>query len=214
MGCGGSKAVSSGGAPTQAPAPAASPAANKMMVRTPSTRVEMPTDPDPRRNPAHPLSRSSSTASSNGAAPRRKGATVHDDYDMFEVLGKGGFGEVRRGKRKADGKVVAIKMISKLTFKSQADHDDMINEVQLMERLKGHPNVCEQITWYEDRTGFYVVLELANGGELMERIQKLTHFSEKVAAWYFRQMLLSLQHCHTNLVVHRDRESAALHARC
>ena len=135
---------------------------------------------------------------------------VQTDYEFGEVLGKGGFGEVRRGKRKADGKVVAIKTISKLQFKTEQDHADMINEVELMQRVKGHPNVCEQLDWYEDRTGFFVVLEVASGGELMDRIVKLNHFSEKVAAFYFRQMLLALDHCHRKLVVHRDREQGSV----
>ena len=38
----------------------------------------------------------------------------------------------------------------------------------------------------------------------MERIIKLSHFSEKVATWYFRQMCEALSWCHTKKVVHRD----------
>lgn len=37
----------------------------------------------------------------------------------------------------------------------------------------------------------------------MERILEAKHFSERVAARYFRMMLLGVKHCHDNSVVHR-----------
>ena len=37
----------------------------------------------------------------------------------------------------------------------------------------------------------------------MDRIVSQSHFSEKVAARFFQQMLAGVQHCHNNLVVHR-----------
>lgn len=58
---------------------------------------------------------------------------------------------------------VAIKTISKLQFKTEQDHKDMLMEVELMGRVRGHPNVVEQLDWYEDRTGFFVVAELVTG---------------------------------------------------
>ena len=52
-----------------------------------------------------------------------------------------------------------------------------------------------------------IVLELANGGDVMSRIEEMLakgeHFSEKVASVYFQQMLLGVKHCHSKLVVHR-----------
>ena len=56
---------------------------------------------------------------------------------------------------------------------------------------------------FEDRGHYYLVMELCVGGELMDRIVSQSHFSEKVAARFFQQMLAGVQHCHNNLVVHR-----------
>jgi serine/threonine protein kinase len=58
---------------------------------------------------------------------------------------------------------VAIKTISKLKFKEEQDHKDMLMEVELMARVKGHPNVIEQFDWFEDRVGFYVISEVRAG---------------------------------------------------
>ena len=56
----------------------------------------------------------------------------------------------------------------------------------------------------EDRKGFWIVSELATGGELMERIIKSPQFSEKDASKYFRQMCEAVKWCHEHNVVHRD----------
>jgi calcium-dependent protein kinase len=125
-------------------------------------------------------------------------------YDFGAVLGVGGFGEVRRVTRRADGKQLAVKTISKTKFRGDAERDNMVNEVQLMHRVRGHRNVVELVEWSEDLARFYLVVELCTGGELMARIAEADHFSERVAARYFRQMAEGLQWCHERLVVHRD----------
>ena len=88
MGCGPSSAktaTSPGDAPKPAP---------KMVQRQP---------------PGSSSDSASSSAASAGADRRSKAGgkshKIHDDYEFLEVLGKGGFGEVRRAKRKSDGKM-------------------------------------------------------------------------------------------------------------
>lgn len=65
----------------------------------------------------------------------------------------------------------------------------------------------ESQAWFhavEDRWAFYLILQLATGGELMDRIIAAQHFSERVASAFFKQMLLGVKHCHDHGVVHRD----------
>lgn len=52
-----------------------------------------------------PVASASAPAAGAAATASGKPSKPKDGYDFFEVLGKGGFGEVRRGKRKADGKM-------------------------------------------------------------------------------------------------------------
>lgn len=56
----------------------------------------------------------------------------------------------------------------------------------------------------EDKANVYLVMEWCKGGDLMKYVYKCKHFSEKVASCLFQQMLLAIQHCHENGVVHRD----------
>ena len=99
---------------------------------------------------------------------------------------------------------VAVKILSKIKFAEEQDHADMVQEVEMMERVTGHPHVVEMYDYFEDRAGFWIVVELCTGGELMERIVQTSSFSERLASRYFRQMLEGLKWCHDHHVVHRD----------
>jgi len=151
--------------------------------------------------PAAPVSASSQKPRKSNYAHL---ALSERGYMLGELLGKGGFGQVNRVTNIATGEVWAVKMISKATFSTSKDTESMKLETELMKRVRGHPNVVELKDVFEDRAFYYIVMELCLGGELMDRIVDHQHFSEKVAAAYFRQMLQGVKHCHDNLVVHRD----------
>ena len=65
----------------------------------------------------------------------------------------------------------------------------------------------------EDRARFVIVMEVANGGELMERIVARRTFSEADASTLFRQMCTAVDWCHQKLVVVRGACVAAGAAR-
>ena len=85
--------------------------------------------------------------------------SIDERYTMGKVLGRGGFGEVRHATRKSDGKEVGIKIISKLKFAGDEEHQFMLTEVQMHEKVRGHQNVTELYESTEDKGSFYMVLE-------------------------------------------------------
>ncbi|CAO2587135.1 Ribosomal protein S6 kinase alpha-5 [Lemmus lemmus] len=50
----------------------------------------------------------------------------------------------------------------------------------------------------------FLVMELLNGGELLERIKKKQHFSESEASYIMRKLVSAVSHMHDVGVVHRD----------
>jgi calcium-dependent protein kinase len=84
--------------------------------------------------------------------------------------------------------------------------EDVKREVKILDTLSGHENVVQFIASFEDNDLVYIVMELCEGGELLDRIlaKKESRYSEKDAARIVRQMLNVAAQCHLNGVVHRD----------
>lgn len=66
-----------------------------------------------------------------------------------------------------------------------------------------HPNIIEIYELFEDDAQFYLVTELCRGNDLFEDIAKGA-FTEKSAAQVMREILLAINHCHSEQVGHRD----------
>ena len=49
-----------------------------------------------------------------------------------------------------------------------------------------HPNIIRLYELYQDSKCYYLVTEFCSGGELFDKIKKLSNFSEKMAADYMK----------------------------
>lgn len=56
----------------------------------------------------------------------------------------------------------------------------------------------------EDDQNYYIVSEFLRGGELFDRIKKLSKFSEAKAAYVVYQILLALNYINSKNIMHRD----------
>eukprot|EP01060_Flectonema_neradi_P012372 TRINITY_DN19202_c0_g1_i1.p1 TRINITY_DN19202_c0_g1~~TRINITY_DN19202_c0_g1_i1.p1 ORF type:complete len:466 (+),score=70.18 TRINITY_DN19202_c0_g1_i1:188-1399(+) len=76
-------------------------------------------------------------------------------------------------------------------------------EIAAMKQLN-HPNVLRLVDVMETAKHFYLVIELATGGELLDQITDQKRFNEDTARSYFQQLILGVQYCHKRGIVHRD----------
>ncbi|KAK9170618.1 hypothetical protein Syun_002758 [Stephania yunnanensis] len=162
----------------------------------------------------------------------RASTRLLDEYDVVNVLGRGGFSIVRRGVRKSsEGRVhVAIKTLKRLgsaggvpqfrtadkrtsslipAWKQVSISDALLtNEILVMRKIvedvSPHPNVIHLYDVYEDSNGVHLVLELCNGGELFDRIVAQERYNEVEAAAVIRQIASGLGALHQANIVHRD----------
>lgn len=71
-------------------------------------------------------------------------------------------------------------------------------------RQLDHPNIIKLIDFSESRQYYYIILELAPGGELFHQIVRLTYFSEDLSRHVITQVANALEYLHEERgVVHR-----------
>ncbi|KAL0928226.1 hypothetical protein M5K25_000098 [Dendrobium thyrsiflorum] len=127
-------------------------------------------------------------------------------YAIGKLLGHGQFGYTFVATDRANGDRVAVKRIEKAKMVLPIAVEDVKREVKILQALKGHENVVHFYNAFEDDNYVYIVMELCEGGELLDRIlgKKDSRYTEKDAAVVVRQMLKVAAECHLHGLVHRD----------
>jgi len=77
------------------------------------------------------------------------------------------------------------------------------DELDMLQRLN-HPHIVRFHDWFESRDKYYIVTQLATGGELFDRICEYGKFTEKDASQTIKQVLDAVNYLHERHVVHRD----------
>lgn len=91
------------------------------------------------------------------------------------------------------------------TLKDPQNKKGIQREISIL-KLLDHPHIVHLYDVIEDpKSGaYYLVLELASGGELFDYIVARGKLKEKEARKFFRQIISGVEYCHSNLVIHRD----------
>ncbi|CAI5527198.1 unnamed protein product [Closterium sp. Naga37s-1] len=131
-----------------------------------------------------------------------------DVTEVFDVqeeeLGVGQFGVIRSCVNRVTGALLACKTISKERIVCPEDAEDVRKEVQLMQQLRGHPNIIDLYETFEDSKHVHLVMEICKGGELFDRIKLRGQYSERSAALVCQTLVEALLYCHSNGIAHRD----------
>lgn len=90
----------------------------------------------------------------------------------------------------------------------------IFREIRNMDKINDHINVIRlegvlELT-QDSKCTIFLVMELANGGELFDRIKLDCGAREGTANFFFQQMLLGVKHCHDQGVCHRDLKPEVL----
>lgn len=129
-------------------------------------------------------------------------------YELGKEVGRGHFGHTCWAKgKKGDLKnqQVAVKIISKAKMTTAIAIEDVRREVKILKALSGHKNLIKFYEAFEDMHNIYVVMELCEGGELLDRIlARGGRYTEDDAKNIVVQMLSVVSFCHLQGVVHRD----------
>lgn len=128
---------------------------------------------------------------------------ITKEYKIWDNhIGKGAFGEVRKVLHFQTGLYRAVKVIYKHECSSK-EREKLIVEIEILRHLS-HPNIIKIYEYFEDVKFLYIIMDLATGGELFDKIQKAHTFSERRAAEIFHQLLSGINYLHKRQIAHRD----------
>jgi len=130
-------------------------------------------------------------------------ATQIGKYEIHRNLGEGQFGKVKEAVHMETGQRFAVKIIRKDRIQKEKDVESVKREV-LTQKMLDHPNVLKMFEALEDADKLYLVLELAAGGDLFDKIVAMGGFTEDVACHFFNQIIDGLEACHKKGIIHRD----------
>jgi calcium/calmodulin-dependent protein kinase I len=107
------------------------------------------------------------------------------------------------GTHRPTGAEYAVKQIDRSTM-FWGDRDALQDEITNLKMAREGPNIVQLYEVYEERAFCYLVMELMEGGELLESIIEKKAFTEKEARNSIRCVLNALAYMHGQRVAHRD----------
>lgn len=129
-----------------------------------------------------------------------------DSYYLGRVIGAGSFGVVREGIKVATGKRFAVKTVSKVPKRGAPTPRYLLKlraEVEVMQQLGLSLNAVHLHDVFEDDTNIHMVMELCEGGALLERIESGL-YSEAYISKVVRSILRFIAQCHAKGIIYRD----------
>mmetsp|Transcript_77953 Transcript_77953/g.242275 ORF Transcript_77953/g.242275 Transcript_77953/m.242275 type:complete len:508 (-) Transcript_77953:89-1612(-) len=132
---------------------------------------------------------------------------VQQRWDLRACLGRGYFSQVWAGVHVLSGARRAVKAVDKGRFAAfqqrNASQLSLSCEAEVLMGLQ-HPGIVRIYEWFETPMHLYLVMELVEGGDLLEFVMERGCLAEKVAWHFFRQLSDAVGFLHARDIVHRD----------
>eukprot|EP00759_Apiculatamorpha_spiralis_P048513 PhF_6_TR43681/c0_g1_i1/m.67133/K07198/PRKAA, AMPK; 5'-AMP-activated protein kinase, catalytic alpha subunit len=127
------------------------------------------------------------------------------NFVIGERIGQGAFCNVYYCRERLSTSFdFAVKVVNKSKLRSSDMQDAFERELQSMKILKQSQNVVNLVAVLQSSRNYYLVMDLADAGTLLDRIVSAQRLSTPVARRYLRQLLHGLHAIHSSGVVHRD----------
>jgi|GEM_PF-4104547 len=138
---------------------------------------------------------------------------VINRYELHQLLGKGGMGEVFLAEHTYTGQKVALKAVWPNLMASEGPRKRFLQEGRVLAKLK-HPNIVGLTDFFEEEGRFFLVMEYIEGETLGVHLRRVFGRGDAISFGEFARIMggvlkgLSHAHSQTPFVVHRDIKPA------
>jgi protein serine kinase H len=122
-------------------------------------------------------------------------------YEVLSVIGKGSFSQVIRVQHRVTRQYFAVKLVS--SDSGYLDINAVNNELTILSRVQ-HPYVIRLEEVFRSTSKLFIVMELASGGEMYDRVVSKGRYTEVEARQAVRMLLNGLSYLHSLHITHRD----------
>ncbi|XP_065065410.1 testis-specific serine/threonine-protein kinase 1-like, partial [Rhopilema esculentum] len=120
-----------------------------------------------------------------------------------ELLGEGAFAKVVSAYHEKLKRKVAVKITDKRKAPAEYLEKFLQREINAICELD-HPNIVKLLGIYESTDRIFMVMELCEGGDLLDFVNEQKYRSEMEVKRHFQELSLAIYHTHQRGVVHRD----------
>ncbi|XP_067108316.1 serine/threonine-protein kinase H2-like [Osmerus mordax] len=121
-------------------------------------------------------------------------------YDIKALIGRGSFSHVVRVEHRSTRHPFAIKMME---VEAPEGRQVCASELAVLRRVR-HANVVQLVEVFQTAQRVYMVLELATGGQLLDRVVARGHFTERHATRALQMALAGVAYLHALGITHRN----------
>ena len=125
------------------------------------------------------------------------------NYDLIVKIAEGGMGAVYKGRNRATGEIVAIKIVPADTARNPLLLKRFEQEFKAASVID-HPNVVKAIDYCGTGATPFLVMEFVDGESLGQRIERDSVLPESEAIRLIGQVCEGLHRAHKQGLIHRD----------
>ena len=126
-----------------------------------------------------------------------------EDFEILNVLGKGGYGKVQLVRYKGNGEIYAMKSMSKSELADEGLISRTMDERKALLSIQ-HPFIVSARYAFQTSSKVFLVTDYVPGGELYTRMRSERKFSLDRIRYYSAMLVSAIGYLHSIGIVHRD----------
>ena len=126
-----------------------------------------------------------------------------NSFNILSLIGTGGFSKVWEVKWKKNGKLFAMKEMSKARIIDRKSVKSIIFERDILSKLN-HPFIINLHFSFQDSDKLYLIMDLVKGKDLRNHLNSLKQMTEEQTKFVTGCVILGLEYLHYNQIAHRD----------